>query len=174
MLIQNVAYPPPASEMTPRSPASITDLIVHHSDGPATQTPLQIDAEHRAEGWAMIGYNYVIGPEGIVYKGRPDSVVPAAAYGDNAASVDVCLLGDFQPGTPGYSGPVPAIQLTALKELALWLHRQYPTIVRTIGHRDVAAMHPDNPGAYSTACPGDTLYAALGAVREYVAAGMAA
>jgi hypothetical protein len=55
MNIVHPAYPPPAFAMTPRLLSVISDFILHHSDGPSDQTPLEIDAEHRAEGWAMIG-----------------------------------------------------------------------------------------------------------------------
>lgn len=169
MNIVSVAYPPPAFAMTPRDVSQITTLIIHHSDGAPNQSPLDVDAEHRAEGWAMIGYNWFIGGDGTVYEGRPSNVVPSAAYGDNSPSVDVCLAGDFEPGTDGYQSEVPAVQLQALKDLAVEVHQHYPTITGTIGHRDVAALYPNDPGDYSTACPGDACYAQIPAVKAYVA-----
>lgn len=159
-------YPPPAFAMTPRDLSAITYEIIHHSDGPPDQDPLAIDQEHRAEGWAMIGYDYVIAGDGTIYKGRPDDVVPAAAEGLNTPSVDVCLLGDFEPGTPGFQSTVPPVQLQALKDLSVYLHQRYPTIDRTIGHRDVAGIVGDSSDA--TACPGDVLYALLPEVKNYV------
>lgn len=166
MIIKTVEYPAPGY-MTPRSLADVTDLIFHHSDGSPTQTPLEIDAEHRAEGWSMIGYNFVIAGDGTVYEGRPLDVVPSAAYGRNAQSIDVCLLGDFQPGTQGYAEPSVA-QVNAAGELSVYVHQRYPQIVRTIGHRDVATMfYPNDPGDYSTACPGDTFEAMLAGIRAY-------
>ena len=173
MDIHSVNYPAPKFEMTSRSIADVTDLIVHHSDGPQDQSPLAIDAEHRAENppFAMIGYNFVIAGDGTVYEGRPVGFVPSAAFGRNSVSIDVCLLGDYQPGTPGYNGQVPTAQLQALKDLSVAIHRQYPSIVRTIGHRDVASFYPeDERYLYATACPGDTLYAYLPEVRKYTAA----
>ena len=154
-----------------RSISDITDFAVHHSDGSQNQTPLQIDAEHRAEDWAMIGYNLLIGADGTVYMGRPAEFVPSAALGRNEQSFNVCLLGDYQPGTEGYNGSVPAAQLQALKDVSVWAHLRYPTIERIIGHRDVAPMfHPENEGYYSTSCPGDTLYSLLPEVRAYTIA----
>ena len=170
MQIVSVNYPPPAFAMTPRDLSQITTLIIHHSDGSPDQSPLEIDQEHRNEGWAMIGYNFFINGAGTVYEGRPTNVVPSAAYGWNTPSINVCLAGDFQPGTDGYQSEVPAAQLQALKDLSVELHQHYPGIVRTIGHRDVASFYPSDPGDYSTACPGDILEAQLAAVKAYTLA----
>lgn len=161
-------YPSPQSQMAIRNASQIVEAIVHHSDGAPGQTPLEIDAEHRAENWAMIGYSYVIGQDGTIYKGRPDLFVPSAAYGENTQSIDICLTGDFQPGTPNFQSQIPGAQLNALKALLVFVHRSYPNITRTIGHRDVAKDFPDDPGQYSTACPGDVLENMLPALRTYV------
>lgn len=169
-VIHEVAYPQPAFPMAQRSPSSITDLIFHHSDGPGNQSPLAIDAEHRAEGWCMIGYNFVISSDGTVYAGRNPIYVPSAAYGRNAQSVNVCLLGDFEPGTNGYGQPTSA-QVQAAKMMAVYLHARYPSIVRTIGHRDVAVLfYPDDRADYATACPGLAFEALLPEIRSYVTA----
>lgn len=153
--------------MTPRALSDISDLIIHHSAGPQTQTPLAIDQEHRNEGWAMIGYNYVVGADGTVYAGRPVDVVPSAAYGRNTESINVCLLGNYQPGTDGYNGNPPSPQISALKQFSIFLHQKYPQISRTIGHRDIAPMFfPQDEGDYSTACPGQSLYVLLKEIRS--------
>lgn len=170
LTIKTPDYPPPAFEMTPRDLSQINTLIIHHSDGSPDQTPLDVDAEHRAEGWAMIGYNFFIGGDGTVYEGRPTNVVPSAAYGCNTPSINVCLAGDFEPGTDGAESSVPDAQLQALKDLSVLLHQHYPGIMRTIGHRDVASYFPNNPGDYSTACPGSVLYAQIAAVKAYTLA----
>lgn len=153
--------------MTPRDLSVVSDLIFHHSDGPQDQSPLAIDQEHRNEGWSMIGYNFVIAGDGTVYAGRPLDVVPSAAYGRNTVSIDVCLLGAYQPGTPEYNGPPPAAQVQSAKDMSVYLHQKYPNIVRTIGHRDVASFFPNNPGDYSTSCPGTEGEALLPEIRAY-------
>lgn len=167
MNLVNVNYPNTKS-MASRQISDITDFIIHHTAGALTQTPLQIDAEHRAIGMAMIGYNYVITPDGVVSIGRPNFYVPAAAFGRNMESLNVSLVGNFQHDDSGYTGPPTAEQIASLNELSVYVHATYPSIVRTIGHRDVATMfYPDNTGDYSTACPGDELYALVPAVRMY-------
>lgn len=163
-------YPPPNGTPSYRDLSAVTDFIVHHEDGPWDETPLQVDAQHRSQGWDMIGYTFVIGKDGTVYQGRPMNMVPSAAYGRNTQSVDVSLTGDFQPGTEGYCGSPTPEQIQSLKDLAVYVHQQIPSIERTIGHRDVATLfYPKDTGDYSTACPGDTLYALLPEIRQYVA-----
>lgn len=169
MNIVQVNYPAPNGEMSPRQLSQITDLVIHHSDGPWEQSALEIDAEHRAEGWCEIGYNFVIGKDGTIWAGRPLQYVPSAALGRNLESVNVCLTGDFEPGTPGFCGHPTDAQVQSLKELSVHLHRALPTIVRTIGHRDVAPMfYPGNEAEYATACPGANLYALLSEIKSYV------
>lgn len=173
MTIVSVPYPTPAFGLCPRDQHGITDLIVHHSAGPISQTPLQIDAEHRGNGWAMIGYNFIITSGGVVYTGRPIDVVPAAAYGRNTQSVNVVLLGNFQRGDPGFTGVPSPMALAALRTLAVTLHQRLPSIVRTIGHRDVATtFYGYDPADYSTACPGSELYAQLPALRSFIASAL--
>lgn len=168
-----VSYPT-LGQMTPRPLSVISDFIIHHSAGNPNQTPLEIDAEHRAIGDACIAYNWVISPNGSVYAGRPVNFVPAASFGRNSQSVNVCLTGNFEHGDSGYTGPPSQAAMTSLMDLCLWAHKQYPTIVRTIGHRDVATLfYPKDTAPYSTACPGSELYTEIDAVIKYVSGNLA-
>lgn len=168
MEIVQVNYPKPAS-MAARYPYMVTDAVIHHSGGNPAQTPLEIDSEHRARGMSMIGYNYLIDPNGVVYSGRPVEFIPAAAFGRNTESVNICVLGNFEKDDPGYTGFPTQKQTLALTDLLIYVHHQLPSIVRTIGHRDVATMfYPNNTADYSTLCPGSELYNQLGAVRTVV------
>jgi len=169
MNIVHVDYPAPAFAMTPRAISQITDFIIHHEAGSLTETPLGIDAQHRAEGWAMIGYNYIIDTKGVVYDGRPLDVVPSAAYGRNTQSVNVSLVGNFEKGDPGFTGPPTDEQIASLEALGVYLHKTIPSIERTIGHRDVATLFYGGDGDYATACPGSLLYAEIPLIRAKIA-----
>ena len=174
MTILDAHLPPAAFPMVARRSSTITDFIVHHAAGATTQTVADIDAEHRAIGDAMIGYTWVITQGGAVYAGRAPDYVPAATFGRNKESVAVCLIGQLQEtglgsGDAPYTGPPTPAQIQSLEELCLWAHRQLPSIVRTIGHRDVATLfYGDDEGDYSTACPGDACYALLPKIVSYV------
>ena len=164
-------YPAPTGPFTQRTLASITDFIVHHSAGPTNQTPLEIDAFERSEGDIFMPYTWLIGPDGTIYTGRPADVVSAATYGRNAQSVAVCLIGNFQEGDPGFTGPPSDAQLDQLLELCVFAHRTYPSIERTLAHRDVAPMfYPNDEADYATACCGSVLYADLPGIKAKVVA----
>lgn len=169
MKVIDVAYPP-AGYMQARSGTSITDFIVHHTAGNIHQTPLEICQEHLARGFATIGYNWLIGIDGTVYEGRHPGFVPSAAYGRNSVSVNVAVIGNFEMGDAEYSGPPSPQQIQSLKELCVYAHVTFPSIVRTIGHRDVALLF--YPGLernnYSTLCPGSQLYELIPEIKEYV------
>jgi hypothetical protein len=173
LIIKNPGYPPPNNAMSPRALAGITEIIIHHTAGPAHQTALEIDTEHRNQGWAMIGYNFVIDFDGTIFSGRPMEYVPAAAYGRNATSVDVVLTGNFELGDPGYTGEPTVPQIAALEALGIYLHQRLPSITRTIGHRDVARLfYPNDTAPYATACPGSELYKQIPAIKAAITAAM--
>ncbi|HEX2698638.1 MAG TPA: peptidoglycan recognition protein [Acidimicrobiales bacterium] len=174
---------------TPPSFAPVTRLVVHHTvtpndDPDPASTMRAMYAYHvRANGWDDIGYNFVVDGSGRVYEGRwaraygagevPDGesldgqgVVGAHAEGENVGSVGVAVMGTFTDRAP------PAAAVESLQRVLAWKAerneinplgtttwadgRVLPTIV---GHRDVG----------STSCPGDQLWARLGAIRQAVA-----
>jgi hypothetical protein len=162
-------YPPPGSNYVNRPISTITDFVIHHSAGSPDQTPLEIDAEHRARGMAFIAYNWVITKDGTIYQGRPIGWVSAAQYGRNSQGVAVCLTGNFASGDPGYTGDPTPEQIQNLNRLALSVHIHLTSIERTYGHGDIASLfYPNNPDPYATACPGDRLSSQIPSVRAYV------
>lgn len=160
-----------AKPLAYRESAQVTDEIVHHSDSALTETVDEIHAQHVAQGWAGIGYHVVIYPDGSAHQGRPFNAIPAAAEDDNTASIDICLIGDFEPDTPGFSGFPTDAQLQALVDVSIEVHKAFPSIERTIGHRDVSGRF-DDPSV-ATACPGSNLYSYLDTLRSKTQAGLA-
>ena len=73
----------------------IDKLIVHCSAvGPhQTSSAAQIDAWHRAKGWQMIGYHYVIRRDGSIEIGRLADMIGAHTSGQNANSLGICYEG---------------------------------------------------------------------------------
>jgi len=52
-------------------------------------------------GWAAIGYHYIIKRNGSVDRGRPHDAVGAHCRGENAHSIGICLIGGMSPdGAP--------------------------------------------------------------------------
>jgi N-acetylmuramoyl-L-alanine amidase len=153
---------------------TVTHLIVHHTamgvEEPSSDWPALVRSIwnfHVLErGWADIGYNYLIDPNGVIYEGRSggDNVMGAHFSGVNAGTMAVALLGDFTAEAPTTDA------LNGLKEILAWkcdqcgldpegrsLHEASQLILNTIsGHRD---------GPKATECPGEALYLLLPAIR---------
>jgi len=80
---------------TPVIARDITTIIVHHSGVDKNQTVEQIRRYHvDVRGWDDIGYHYVIYRDGSIHKGRPEAIQGAHAFGRNADSIGICLIGD--------------------------------------------------------------------------------
>ena len=150
------------------------NIIIHHS---ATSNELNdytnivrnIYLYHtQGNGWSDIGYNYLIAPDGTIFKGRDpgdgkqDQVIGAHFCGKNSTTMGVCLMGT-------YSNIPPSDEtLTALSQLLAWktgkdkldpfgidphpLNASLPVIA---GHRD----------GCSTECPGQETYERLSEIR---------
>ncbi|MDE6269360.1 MAG: N-acetylmuramoyl-L-alanine amidase, partial [Muribaculaceae bacterium] len=96
-----------------------------------------VDRWHRARGWQGIGYHYLVGLDGTVWPGRPESEQGAHCKGHNAASLGVCYVGGLDAcGQPADTRT--AAQRAALDTLLRSLRRRYPQ-ARIRSHRDFAA-----------------------------------
>lgn len=125
-------------------------VIIHHSDSDTGNAKV-INGWHLNRGWTGIGYHFVILPDGIIERGRPEPTIGAhSGAGGNGDSIGVCLIGRFEKYAPTEA------QIKSL----LWLIKEYlfPKYgrLKVMGHKDVMA----------TACPGknfpwDKLYSSI-------------
>ena len=53
-----------------------------------------------SDRWSDIGYNFLIGGDGIVYEGRGWDLVGAHAVGHNSVSIGISFIGTFTDSTP--------------------------------------------------------------------------
>lgn len=130
-------------------PASDRTYFEVHYDGGAPvgwrtgpAVPQTIDAEHKGQGWAGIGYSFVVDQAGACYEGRgwdyQGSFCPV--HNRSAWAVQVHIGGDEQP-SPAALATVRGLYDTVCARRGLTL--------TPIGHRD----------GYATSCPGEPLYA---------------
>ncbi|MGB3848435.1 MAG: N-acetylmuramoyl-L-alanine amidase [Tunicatimonas sp.] len=168
----------PAPTYTRRA-TSVAHVIVHHSATFNNLTDYQNVVRNiylfhtRDRGWSDIGYNYLIAPDGTLFEGRSagtqsvdnDNVQGAHFCGQNSGTMGVCLLGTYTTVVPTDTSLVTLERLTAWKvdkegldPLAVRSHPANSRLGTIAGHRDGCA----------TQCPGDLLYARLGAVRTSV------
>ena len=129
------------------STRTATDMVVLHHTGGADidASAKEIDTWHKNNGWAGIGYHYVIRKDGTIEKGRPDWTVGAHAYGENWHTIGIHVSGDFTKADPTEA------QIEATAMLLANLCTDYGLPIdedHIVGHRDLM----------STDCPGDNLY----------------
>ena len=112
-------------------------IIIHCSAVKPTQTSSarQIDAWHRAQGWRMIGYHYVIRRDGTIERGRPDAMVGAHCSGHNSDSIGICYEGGLDANGKPADTRTDA-QKRTLRKLLEDLHRSYPRAL-ILGHHDL-------------------------------------
>ena len=178
-----------ANESIRRSPPAyapeVKFAIVHHTAGRNDYTRAQAAAIVRgiqlfhvqSNGWNDIGYNFLVDRFGTIYEGRyggvDRNVIGAHALGFNTGSVGIALLGTYGNATPSAAAQDAIARLTAWRldlahvDPASTLtfisggSEKYapdaPVTVRAVsGHRDTG----------STECPGNALYARLGAIAS--------
>lgn len=121
-----------------------TDFIVLHVS--ATKPSWkggakEIDAMHKARGWAGIGYHEVILPDGTVQPGRPANDIGAGVAGFNSISYHICLIGGLDAGGSPTDTRTRAQSESLIERLKL-LTKKYPN-ARICGHRDLS---PDRDG----------------------------
>jgi N-acetyl-anhydromuramyl-L-alanine amidase AmpD len=125
-----------------------TDMIVlHHTGNPADDdlSATEIDRSHKAQGWACIGYHYVIRKDGTVEQGRPHWTVGAHAYGENGHTIGIHVCGNFEEAEPTDEQIESLAMLLAnvCTDYGLPINRDH-----IVGHRELMP----------TACPGENLY----------------
>ena len=152
---------PPKSGYSSHQPQR---LIVHHSyipnqsqyKGAASIRGIQsYHMDNENTKWNDIGYHFLIGPEGTIYQGRPETVV-GAHCSPNTNSVGVCLIGDYDPG----KDPIPPVMEESLLKLLSWLASKYRVDPRAnlYGHCDFSTK----------SCPGKNVYQRLPQYKELI------
>ena len=114
-----------------------TERIILHHAAATTCTVEQVHQWHLNNGWAGIGYHFLVRKDGSIYRGRPEDKVGAHATNHNSNSIGVCAEGNFQNET------MPEAQKESLKELVAYIKGKYG-INKVQKHSDVN----------STSCPG--------------------
>ena len=166
-----------------------THIVIHHSADAnmilSDYTSLVkniYDIHTNQNGWDDIGYNYLIAPNGVIFKGREpqsytqDVVQGAHMCNKNENTVGICMIGNFTNNLPTKEA------LKSLYLLAGWkagkdkidpfgktLHEVGPTsanmpasmLANVCGHRDGCQ-------AGYTECPGSSFYNTFQTVRDSI------
>ncbi len=130
----------------------VTDCIVVHHIGMPNNDDVSAETVHEwhlNQGWAGIGYHFLIRKDGTIEQGRPLGTVGAHVYGENRHTIGINLAGNFELGDPTEAQTAAAARLIASLCTVYQLDPRWQGTVK--GHRDLNA----------TACPGRYLFAQL-------------
>ena len=109
---------------------TIKEIIIHCSatlEG-RNYTVSDIDHWHKARGFNMIGYHYVIYLDGTVHEGRPVSLPGAHCKGHNEHSIGICYIGGYDADTFEPKDTRTPQQRKAMLELIKKLKKRYPGV----------------------------------------------
>lgn len=139
---------------------SVSRITVHHDGMTPFTTPSRDEAIRRIEairsahvnqGWADIGYHYIIDPGGRVWQGRPSSLQGAHVKDQNEMNLGIMMLGNYNRQ-----------QCSVQSQMAL--QRVLADAMRTY-RIPVSRVHTHTELA-STACPGTDLQRYMDRVRS--------
>jgi len=159
-----------------------THVVIHHSASDTSSSDFAAvvrgywDYHVNTNGWADIGYNWLIDPNGVVYEGRGDRVQGAHSPCMNSISSGICFIGNFETGSPSSSG------LQTLKDFIAWevtdknidvtassTAGSLGVMANVSGHKDGKLQYPSS-NCTSTLCPGANLYSQISNIKSSVAA----
>lgn len=115
-----------------------TEYLVHYHGGiPHASTgvavPREVEAIHLANGWAGIGYNWLVDQDGVAYEGRGWDLVGAHCPGHNQTGIGVYVAigGDQTPSDAALTSVRQLYEMAcALSQKTLrqtWHGANYPT-----------------------------------------------
>jgi hypothetical protein len=147
-----VSTPAPAGIFHGASRTPVREIVVHCAatrpdwmqGRPLAEKVSEIRRWHRGNGWADIGYHWVIDRDGRLMAGRPETQIGAHTQGRNTGTIGVCLLGGHgSAASDRFAQNYTPEQDTALRSLIAAI-RTRAQIDRISGHNEHAAK----------ACPG--------------------
>ncbi|OAL11561.1 N-acetylmuramoyl-L-alanine amidase [Streptomyces noursei] len=170
----------------------IKAVVVHHTAESNSYTCEQAPAVVRGIyayhvkqlGWKDLGYNFLVDKCGTVYEGRKGGVDQpvqgAHAYGFNAETTGISVLGTYTDAAPSQAA------MLSVAKVAAWKLGQYgvdPTSSITLTAGDSGrsytgktwskgaqlsfpAIHGHRDG-YNTQCPGNAFYGQLSTIRSW-------
>lgn len=168
---------PQSEHVSSRILTNVTHLIIHHSAGSTTSNDFAAvvrsywDYHVNSNGWDDIGYNWLVDPNGVLYKGRAwkseneENVIGAHNSGKNSNTTGICFIGNYVSNIPSDLG------LNKISQISAFLCEKYG--IDPLGHSYHAAIGRDNDNidghgqsGGGTACPGTQLINRLQVIRD--------
>ena len=168
---------PQPEHVSSRVLTNVTHLIIHHSAGNTTSPDFAAvvlaywDYHVNTHGWVDIGYNWLVDPNGVLYKGRAwksatqENVIGAHNSGHNSNTSGICFIGNYVTNVPSDTG------LTKLAEISAFLcfkfgidplGQSYHSSINQIN--DNITGHGQSGGG--TSCPGTQIINRMQTIRD--------
>jgi hypothetical protein len=156
---------------------TVTHLVVHHSAGSNTSSNWAatvaaiFDFHVNTNGWADVGYNWLIAPDGTLFVGRGggENVVGAHMCGYNNNTMGVCLLGTFTNVQPTQAALDKLAALLTWKAVESKIDPTGSGAIRShAGTMNNISGHRDGCSPNYTECPGNLNYNLLPTMRTTV------
>ena len=118
---------------------AINKIIIHCTATPEGRnvTVAEVTRWHKEKGYRTIGYHYLIGLNGEVWRGRAEAEVGAHCEGENTNSIGVCYVGGLTKNGKQAKDTRTPEQRDALAKLVKELKVKYP-LAKVHGHREFA------------------------------------
>ncbi len=156
---------------------TVTHLIVHHSAGSNTSSNWAatvaaiFDFHTNSNGWADVGYNWLIAPDGTLFVGRGggNNVVGAHMCGFNNNTMGICLLGTFTTVQPTQAALDKLAALLTWKAMDSKIDPTGSGAIRSYaGTMNNISGHRDGCSPNYTECPGGMTHTLLPNIRTTV------
>lgn len=126
------------SKLIPLDISKVRYIIVHHTASSPGYKVEDCQRDHLANGWAGVGYNELIYPNGDVYVCRGMNV-GAQCQGSNSVSYGISLVGNFDT-----TAVMPLEQFSSLITRIRAVRPLFPNFEGIKGHKELG----------QTSCPG--------------------
>ena len=168
---------PQDEHVSSRSLTTVTHIVIHHSAANTVSSDYGAVVRSywnyhvNTNGWADIGYNWLVDPNGVLYKGRAwknstqENIVGAHNSGKNGGTVGVCFIGNYVSTAPSDDG------LNMIASISAFLSDKYS--IDPVGksyHSAIGATNDNITGhgqsGGGTTCPGTQLKNRMPTIRE--------
>jgi N-acetylmuramoyl-L-alanine amidase-like protein/Big-like domain-containing protein/type IX secretion system substrate protein len=168
---------PQPENVSSRNLTNVTHLIIHHSAGNTVSNNfasvvLAYWSYHvNSNEWADIGYNWLVDPNGVLYKGRAwksateENVIGAHNSGSNSNTAGICLIGNYVSNIPSTNG------LDMVAGISAFLCDKYNIDPLAESFHSAIGRINDNIDGHGqsgggTACPGTQVINRLQTIRD--------
>ena len=118
---------------------TVDKIIIHCTATPEGRpvTIADVDKWHKERGFAGIGYHYLIGLNGEIWKGRDEWEIGAHTLGENQRSIGIAYVGGMTKDMKKAKDTRTELQKKSMLKLIKELKTKYHN-VEVYGHRDFA------------------------------------